>query len=146
MKTEFFGLQVSRNELQEIYRGLLSRHLMELAMRQEQGLEPIPYPVILERMEQVLAISEEEAHVLWHRLEGELWEFSWYSYTDEWAWFRARQDVFKQLGPQSKRIKHDALEDLIEKKYENNFEAYVAEIEIREPSETDAKRETKKKE
>jgi len=145
MDKEFFGLQAGRDEWQELYRAMLARFLIETAMREEQGLEPVPYPPILERLECLLGLSMETAHDLLHKTDAELWEFNWFSFTDEWAWFRARQDVLKELGSAADRTKRAALEHLIERRYEEKFQVYVEEVAMRETSESDKKREHKKK-
>ena len=145
MNTEFFGLSASRDEWQELYRAMLARFLIETAMREEQGLEPVPYPPLLERLERLLGLSVETAHEFLQKTDAELWEFNWFSFTDEWAWFRAKQEVLKELGPAAERTKRAALEHLIERRYEEKFEIYVEEVAMRETSESDKKREHKKR-
>lgn len=132
MTTEFLSLGLSRHEWQEIHRSLLTRFLMETSLRQEQGLEEIPYPVLVEKIEKLLGMSPEFAHQIFHRMETELWELSWYTYTDEWAWFRAKQDVLKELGPLIEKTNQSTLEKLIERRYEEYFEKYIGEIDMKE--------------
>jgi DNA phosphorothioation-dependent restriction protein DptG len=132
MTNEFFSLGLSRKELQELHRATLARFLMETSLRQEQGLETVPYPALLEKIERLLGMSPDEARVLLHRMENELWEFTWYSYTDEWAWFRAKQDVVKELGSRAEKTESTTLEQLTEGRYEDYFEKYVGEIDMRE--------------
>ncbi len=145
MDTEFFSLGLSRNELRELHRAALARFLTESTLRQEQGLEPPPYPPLLEKMERLLGMSSPEAHALLHRMETELWEFSWYSYTDEWAWYRAKQEVVKELGPLAESTKRSTLEKLIERRYEERFEDYVGEIDMKEEASVTQPRERKRK-
>ena len=145
MNTEFFSLGLSRNELRELHRATLARFLIESTLRQEQGLEPPPYPPLLEKMEQLLGMSPQEAHALLHRMETELWEFSWYGYTDEWAWYRAKQEVTKELGALTEKTKRSTLEKLIQRRYEERFEQYVNEIDMKEEEGAKQPRERKRK-
>ena len=132
MTTDFAFFSASHDELKEIHRALLTRFLMSNAMRREQGLETTDYPPILEKIERLMGVNQEAAHTLFHRAEDELWEHSWYVYTDEWAWFRAKQDVTRELGAKAKGMKEDDLESLIEKRYEEKFESYVTEVDMQE--------------
>ena len=62
---------------------------------------------------------------------------SWYSFTEEWAWHRAEQDVRKELGvKQRKYMKQEEIETLIEKRYESGFETYVKEVALEEQEKT----------
>ena len=130
MQTEFFSFTASREELIETHRSLLSRFIVENVLRQEQGLEPIDRSPFIERCEQLLRLGEEDIHLLFHKLEDELWAYSWYTYTDEWAWFRAKQDVERHLGKELVRTKHALLERLTEQKYQTQFELYVSEVDM----------------
>lgn len=131
---EWAFLSMPKDQLVEIHRALLTRYVVESALRREQGLEAIDYPPFLEHMEKMLGISEDEAHTLFHKLEDELWEYSWYDYTDEWAWFRAKQDVMKGLKHSDRRVADEEMDRLVEKKYEEKFESYVAEVDMKEES------------
>lgn len=125
---------------------MLIRYILDAAMRREKGLEDIEYPENLVKLEEILGISEEKAHTLFHQLEDELWEYVWYTYTDEWAWHRAKKETDKELGDKTSSIKREALERLIEERYEKNFETYVAEIDMKdEAGETEKRIERKKK-
>jgi hypothetical protein len=144
MNTEFISFSTTRESLMEIHRAMLARFFMENALRREQGLEPIDQPPLLENLEKTLGLSTEEAHALSHQLEDELWAFNWYSYTDEWAWFRAKQDTLKELGEKAKRTKRETLERLIERRYQEHFDRYVKEIDMQENA-TKRKAQPKKK-
>ena len=139
MITEFFSFTLSRKELQELHRATLGRFLIETSLRQEQGLETVPYPPLLEKLERLLGMTPDEAHMLMHHMETELWEFSWYSYTEEWAWFRAKKDVIKELGTLAQKTKQTTIEELTEQRYEKNFETYVDEIDMKEEQISDAR-------
>lgn len=143
MPSEFFNLQLSKQQLIEVYRSLLARFVVEDTMRREQGLEPIEYPKFLEHLEQLLQIDAEQAHQTFHKEEDELWEYSWYTFTDEWAWFRAKQDALKELGAKAKRTPTKALEAKIEAIYEERFDRYAAEVDMQEAG-ADDKRATRR--
>ncbi len=145
MKTEFFSLGLSQDELHELHLAALARFIIETTLRQEQGLEAPPYPPLLEKIEQLLGMTSEEAHALLHQMETELWEFTWYGYTDEWAWFRAKQEVQKELGSLANKAKPSTVERLIERRYEEKFEQYVGEIDMKEKENATQPRERKRK-
>jgi hypothetical protein len=105
---------------------------MEETMRREQGLEPADYPALLTRIEQMLGYSSEETHELYHRAEDELWEHAWFTFTDEWAWYRAKKEVVHELGKRAKQTHPDELDTLIERRYHDKFERYVAEVDMRD--------------
>lgn len=132
MNQPYYNLHLNHQQILEIHRALLQRFVVEETLRREQGLEAVEYPRILEHLEQVLSLDGEKAHQLFHQEEESLWEYSWYTFTDEWAWFRARQDVMKQLGTKAKHTSRKALEELIEKAYDEKFEAYQKEVDMDE--------------
>ena len=67
-----------------------------------------------------------------HETEDDLWNYAWYVYTDEWAWHRAKDETIKELGKKSTSLKSDALDRLVEERYEKNFETYIREIDMKE--------------
>lgn len=134
MELEFLNLSIPRSVALEMHRALLARHIIECLLRRERGLEEIDEPPILGLLEKTLGISDEAAHKLYHQLEDELWEYGWYSFTDEWAWYRARIEVIKELGDKAEPMKRDAIDRLVEERYEKNFEKYIAEVDMQEPS------------
>ena len=135
MQHAFYNLHLNHQQLLEIHRALLQRFLVEETMRREQGLEATEYPHLLEHLEQVLSIDTETAHQLFHREEESLWEYSWYAFTDEWAWFRARQDVLRDLGIHAQQTPRKSLEERIKKQYEEKFETYLKEVDMEEREE-----------
>ena len=137
MSSEYFNLNLSTHQLTEVYRALLSRFVVEDTLRREQGLEPIEYPKLLEHLEQLLRIDPEKAHQTFHHEEDELWEYSWYTFTDEWAWFRAKQDALKELGAKAARTPSKTLEAKIESIYEERFDSYAAEVNMQDSDEND---------
>lgn len=140
---EFAYLQLRKSDLLDIHRALLARWLMEDKLRQTQGLESIGPPLLLDRIETLLRMNEEEAHTLFHQVEDELWEHSWHSFTEEWAWHRAEQEIQKELGRERKYMDKDQLEALVEKRYEERFDLYVEEISMDEEKKPKSSREKK---
>jgi len=134
MLTEFVSLQLSREELQEIHQALVQKAVVEDEVRHERGQEKVDHRDLLERLEMLLGENEEALHAIDHAVEDELWEHAWYAFTDEWAWFRASQEVEKELGAKSAQTDAAAVQKLVEMKYQKQFEAYVAEIDMRETS------------
>ncbi len=129
---EFAFLSFEKHDLLELHRALLGRFLMQNRLRHEQGLEEIDYPILLGRLEELLGYTDEESHRLFHRVEAELWEYSWYTYTEEWAWFRARQDVLQSLLDKGIEEKPEEflIENLTESFYDDRFAGYAAEIDM----------------
>ena len=121
------------------------RHLVENEVRREEGLEEIEYPKVLEAIENALGLTDDSAHLVEHQVDDELWNFAWYAFTDEWAWFRARRDVLRELG--SKRdLSSEALDRKVEERYRKDFERYVAEVDMKnqQPAKQSKKRVAKK--
>lgn len=148
MNQEFVSLTLPKRDLEEFHRGMLMRFVAETLVRREQGLEESEYPETLSKLEEILGISEERAHAMLHELEDELWSYAWYVYTDEWAWHRAKRETLKELGSKAMSLKREALDRLVEERYEKNFENYIKEIDMKEESEEPEprkSRESKKK-
>lgn len=131
MSSLFAFLSASREELVELHRAILRQHVLENALRKEQGLEAVEQTELLEKLERMLQISPEEAHRLMHTMEDELWEYSWYTYTDEWAWYRAKKDILKEHRGSAVKNEQE-LERLVEERYEAQFDRYVAEVDMQE--------------
>ncbi len=138
-------LQLKKSDLLDIHQALLARWLIENRLRDAQGLESVGPPLLLDRLEAILSIKEDESHSLFHRVEDELWEYSWHSYTEEWAWHRAEQDVRKQLKRQLSTIDKQQLETIIEKRFETAFDTYVSEVAMEEDVKPQGKRVMKSK-
>ncbi|MDO8584153.1 MAG: hypothetical protein Q7R83_03170 [bacterium] len=130
MNTEFFQFQLSRNEAMEVYRSLLTRYVLEMNLRMSQGLEVVDPPTLLGHFEKLLSVTPEQSHKDLHQTEHELWEHSWDNFTEEWAWARAQQDVYKELGPLTEKQKPDLIEKLVERRYRDHFNAYLKEIDL----------------
>lgn len=146
MNVDYASITLPKKELAEIHRGLLMRFLVENEIRREEGLEEGEYPKVLEAIERSIGLNEEEAHALFHQVEDELWDYAWYAFTDEWAWFRARQDALKELGAKRSGTPTEAIERKTEERYREKFERYVQEIDMHEtgvPTKKEKKRAAK---
>lgn len=136
-------LQLKKSDLLDLHQALLARWMIENRLRYAQGLESVGPPLLLDRLEGLLNISEDQAHDLFHRVEEELWEYSWHTYTEEWAWHRAEQDVRKKLKRQVNTLDKDQLEAIIEKRFESTFDKYVSEVAMEDEAKPQEKRTTK---
>ncbi len=129
---EFAGLQLSREELKEIHQALLQRAMVESELRRERGLEKAGSFPLLERIEAILGDKATEIEKTESALETELWEFAWYAFTDEWAWYRAAQEVEQETKAKRQELPETETKKLIESRYKKNFKKYVAEVDMRE--------------
>lgn len=124
-------LTLPLEEARELYRALVTRYFVEDTLRREQGLESISLPLLAERLEKTLNFSNERAASELKQVEDELWQHAWLSFTDEWAWHRAKQDILKELGTkQAKRFNADELDALTEKRYEAHLDRYMKEVQL----------------
>ena len=141
MNMEFFSLTYSRQELREIYEALLLRTALEDELRRAKGLEAVqPHP-LLSRLEGLLSVNEAAIERFSEAVDDNLWEHAWYTFTDEWAWFRARQDVEKDLA--GKATSDEQLNQLVEEQYTKEFERYVGEVDMKDaPSKNESRRKT----
>ncbi|MDO8617827.1 MAG: hypothetical protein Q7N87_03015 [Candidatus Uhrbacteria bacterium] len=144
MTHSFVSFSLPRQELPELYRSLATSFMIEQILRNEQGLEPVDPPLFLQNVERLLRVAGESPSSLMEQAEEELWAHAWYIYTDEWAWFRAKEDVMRELGERLSRTKHDVLDRLVEKTYRKKFDQYVAEIDM-QPKVSMAQPQKKKK-
>ncbi len=132
METEFFGLSLSRSELLELQTALIQRYILEDDLRREKGLEPVAEHKLLCRVDDLLRLSDRDLDRLSENLEDELWEYSWFAFTEEWAWFRASQEVKKELGSGASKISQDEMDRRIDNALSKNFEKYVREVEMKD--------------
>lgn len=132
MFTEFVSVQLSRAELAEIHAALIARAIVEDQLRGERGQEKVDTRPMLQKLEMLLGENEERLHELDHAVEDELWEYSWYAFTDEWAWFRAKRELEKELGTSRKKMDDAEFEKLVEMRYKKQFDRYVAEVDMLE--------------
>ena len=130
MMTEFVSLTLSRQELQELQEALAMRTMVEDDLRREEGLEAVGRRLLLAKIDQLLNASETHVARLEDRMDEELWRHAWYAYTDEWAWYRARKDVLRELGPLAANTAEATVEELTHGRYHDKFEDYVQEIDM----------------
>ncbi|MFA6429270.1 MAG: hypothetical protein WCV84_02110 [Patescibacteria group bacterium] len=140
MDTQFAFLSFSKNELIELHRALLARFIMEDSLRKEHALEPIDPSPLLTRVEQLLQIPDRTSHAIFEQVDEEVWQHSWFAFTDEWAWFRARQDVRKKLGSELANTSPKDLEALIDHRYDEWFDRYVHELDMNDKPTTERKK------
>lgn len=136
----FFSLGLTREQLVDLHRALLRQHIMEETFRRERDEPSQEAPALLTHIERQLGIAPDEAHLQFHEEEDQLWEYSWYAYTDEWAWYRARQEVEKELGIQLQLTSSERVEQLIEEEYERSFDRYTKEIDMAHSSDSEVKK------
>ncbi len=129
MLTEFVSIQLSREELKELHAALLQKAIVEDEVRQERGQERVERRGLLERLEMLLGEGEDRLQELDRETEDELWEYAWYAYTDEWAWYRAAQDVEAEAG---KTLEKAEFTKRVELLYQKKFNEYIAEIDMHE--------------
>lgn len=124
-------LTLPLDDARELYRALILRYFVEDTLRRERGLEPISLPVLAERIEKTLGLSQDQIQAETKRVEDELWQHAWLSFTDEWAWHRAKQDIQKELSSTDQaRFTPEELEKLAERRYEAKLEHYLKEVEL----------------
>jgi hypothetical protein len=141
MQTEFLGVSFTRQEVLELLRACMLQSLLEDEVRVQQGLEPVDPSPLVERFVQLLGVAEDAADDMADRLSDDLWAYSWYVFTNEWAWFRAKQEAVRQLGKKvSGKEENTEFRRLAERLYKRNFEAYTKEIDMQSPP--DGKRRT----
>lgn len=125
------NLTLSLGETRELHRAMLTRYLMEDALRREQGLESVDVSPFVGRLETVLGISTADSTKQLERVEDDLWQHAWLSFTDEWAWHRARQEVRGELTPDElARFSPADIERAIEQRYEEKFDVYMHEVQL----------------
>jgi len=133
MQTEFLGLSLSRCEVLDCLRACMAQALLEDEIRVQQGLEPLEEPPLVRRLLQLLRMPDTEADEVADRVSDDLWAYSWYVYTNEWAWFRAKQEAMRQLHGQNANEENAEFRRLAERLYKRNFEIYTKEIDMQSP-------------
>lgn len=132
MLTEFVSLQLTREELQTLHAALIQRAMLEDELRAVDGKPSIELPELLAKLEMLLGERDETLHKLVHDLHNSLWEYAWSVFTDEWAHFRAHQDVNRELQQNTRRLAASAIEKLVEMQYRKHGDRYVAELDMDE--------------
>ncbi|MCR4278450.1 MAG: hypothetical protein NUV81_00920 [bacterium] len=130
MNSEQYAISLSRDEMLELYRALVSRAFVEDELRNEKGLEDVGERALLVRVEALLRLTQGEGHQLLHEMDDELWEYAWFSVSDEWAWYRALQEERTALGTGFDAMNEQELRGRVERRYQKDFERFVHEIEM----------------
>jgi hypothetical protein len=127
MLTEFASIQFTREELLELHAALLQRAMVEDELRKERGQERTDQFPLLEKIERLVGENPQWLLACDAKLEDDLWEYAWFVFTDEWAWFRAEQDAERDASKgEDAKDKKQRLERL----YRERFDAYVAEVDM----------------
>jgi hypothetical protein len=126
MQMEYYNLQLSKKEALEVLRALVLSAALDDEIRIQKGLEPAMYSDVLVRMLELLHLPDEFFNNFNQSAADDLWEYSWYAFTNEWAWFRAQQDAHKLFPKRDK--KDEEYQKRAERLYKKHFEKYVAEL------------------
>jgi len=137
MLTEFATIQFTREELKELQQALLQRAMVEDELRRERGQEKADRHALLEKIEALLGESQEKLRIFDQAAEDELWEFAWYAFTDEWAWYRAAQEVDGE--ERTAALDEAVRKSKVEQRYREKFDKYVAEVDMLEVKVKDQK-------
>ncbi|MBU1629684.1 hypothetical protein KKD88_01250, partial [Patescibacteria group bacterium] len=122
MDTEFFELSLTRRELLEIYAALTQWAILDDVVREEKGLEQVGGRNLMERLDLLLRLPEEQFQKMTASLEDELWEYSWFAFTGEWAWFRAYSEVRKELSEKKRTVTGTKFKEMVERRYRKDFD------------------------
>ena len=109
----------------------MAQSVVTNAIREEQHQEAVEPSPLLQKIELLLQLSPDRAHEEFHRAEDDLWAYAWYTYTDEWAWGRARQDVMRTQHKDQAPLTDAELEQRIDTQYKKEFDRYSGEIDMR---------------
>lgn len=133
MNTEFYSLQFSRLEALECLRAFLTQTLVDDEVRAQKGLEAGEINPMISRLVQVLQKSDEELERETDNAASDLWEYSWYTFTGEWAWYRAQQEALRQLKKKMRNVdlSDNEYREHAEKNFKQYFEKYVAELNMK---------------
>ncbi|MBD3281204.1 hypothetical protein GF391_00470 [Candidatus Uhrbacteria bacterium] len=133
MNTEFYSLQLSRLEALECLKALLTQTLIDDELRAQKGLEAGELSPVISRLVQVLRRSDEEVERETDASANDLWEYSWYAFTSEWAWYRAQQEALRTLKKNMSKVDLACTEyqAFAEKNFKQFFEKYVAELNMK---------------
>jgi len=130
MDTEFFTMQMTREELLELHASVVQRAMLEDDIRREKGLETVSRRPLLDKLDTLLGLTDAQEDTISHEIDDELWEHAWFAFTDEWAWHRATQSVKQELRMEHATLSEDRLRERIERRYQKDFERFVKELEM----------------
>ncbi len=128
MQTEFINLSLSKSQAMECLGALMMKSVLEDELRSERGQEPVDTSPLILRLATLLNIKEKALESQMDLAEEALWEYSWFVFTNEWAWFRAQQEAKKSVG----RVpgKEADLEKRAERIYKLKFNEFVKELDM----------------
>jgi len=124
---------MNKVEVLECLKALLLRAMIDDETRLQKGLELPETSPLIGRMMSLLSLSEEVIEKEADKAGEDLWEYSWYAFTSEWAWYRAQQDALRFKSKQKKivNLQSDEYKQMTEKLYKKFFDKYVAELNMR---------------
>ncbi len=132
MQTEYLNLSLTKHEALALLESLATKFVIEDEVRSQQGLEAVPLPPVLARLSSLLNVAEGDLEKVMDRSADGLWEYSWYVFTSEWAWYRAQQDALRQMKIKNVKtaMEHPDFRRRAETFYRKNFEKYAKEIDM----------------
>ncbi len=130
MQTEYFALQLNKQELLECLRALIMQTLVDEEIHSQKGLELPELSSIITRLTTILGYTNHFLEAETDKIENELWEYSWHVFTNEWAWYRAKQDALKKqkMNKNKNQLFSEEFQKTAEKFYNAHFEKYVSEL------------------
>lgn len=127
---EYVSLQLKRKEALECLRALMLQALLEEELALQKGVEsPSTHPVLI-RLIDAFGIEEDQFDRAMEGVAEEMWEYSWYVFTNEWAWFRAQQEALR-TGTAEMRVEDPKTQKKAELLYKEKFEKFVSELNMR---------------
>ncbi len=133
MNTEFYSLQLSKLEALECLRALLLQALIDDEIRERKGLEIGEINPMISQLVKILQKTDDEVERETDRAVNDLWEYSWYAFTSEWAWYRAQQEALRQLKKKARKVdlSGSAYRASAEKNFKRFFVKYVSELNMK---------------
>ena len=125
MQTEFISLMFSKRDGLECLKACMAYALMENELRVQQGFEPLDQTPLVMNLVTALGLKDQELEKIERACTDDMWSYSWHVFTNEWAWFRAKQEALSVVKHRQPDYNRQA-----EKFYKKNFEKYVKEIDM----------------
>lgn len=137
MQTEFINLALSKSQAIDLLGALMMKSVLEDELRSERGQEPAEVSPLIIRLASLLNIKEKTLDSQMDLAEDALWEYSWFVFTNEWAWFRAQQEAAKSVGQLP--ANEAELEKRAERIYKRKFKDFVKELDMNSQSQKNRK-------
>jgi len=134
MQTKYISVLFNEVEALECLRALFTQALIEEELRIQKGMEQADPTPLISKFLQVLMLTDADIEKEKDKLLDDLWEYSWFVFTSEWAWFRARQEAMRLQAEKRSEALQVSVKDrekMAEKLFKKNFESYVSEINMR---------------